>query len=68
MDRYVARRIRQRRRQLGIKQIEIADFIGISAQQMQKYESGKDRITAGYLFAIAMMLGVNVDYFYEGVR
>jgi transcriptional regulator with XRE-family HTH domain len=68
VDRHVAARIRQRRQELGIKQIEIADFIGVSAQQMQKYESGKDRITAGYLFAIAMMLGVRVDYFCEGVR
>jgi transcriptional regulator with XRE-family HTH domain len=67
VDRYVAARIRQRRRQLGIKQIEIAEFIGVSARRMQKYESGKDRITAGYLFAIAMMLSVRVDYFYEGV-
>jgi transcriptional regulator with XRE-family HTH domain len=68
VDLHVAGRIRHRRKLLGMTQAEVADFIGVSVQQMQKYESGRDRITAGYLFAIAMMLGVNVDYFYERVR
>jgi transcriptional regulator with XRE-family HTH domain len=68
VDRHVAGRIRHRRKQLGITQSEIAAFIGVSPQQMQKYESGRDRITAGYLFAVAMILEVSVAYFYEGVR
>jgi transcriptional regulator with XRE-family HTH domain len=67
VDVYVGRQVRRRRIELGLKQAKIADFLGVSAQQVQKYENALDRISAGNLFAIAMILQVPVSYFFAGV-
>jgi transcriptional regulator with XRE-family HTH domain len=62
----MGRRIRQRRREIGISQTELAGKLGLSFQQMQKYEKGINRVGASRLQQIAEMLGVDVPFFYDG--
>src|SRR6266446_3295686 len=62
----MGRRIRLRRAEKGISQIELAGHLGLSFQQMQKYEKGINRIGAARLPQIAEMLGVDVPFFYDG--
>ena len=62
----MGRRIRLRRREKGISQIELAGHLGLSFQQMQKYEKGINRISAARLRQIAEMLGVDISFFYDG--
>ena len=62
----MGRRIRLRRRETGISQIELAGRLGLSFQQMQKYEKGTSRIGAARLQQIAKGLGVDIPFFYDG--
>jgi len=62
----MGRRIRLRRRETGISQTELADHLGLSFQQMQKYEKGISRVGAAQLQQIAKMLGVDIPFFYDG--
>src|SRR5229473_6521781 len=62
----MGRRIRLRRRETGISQTELADHLGLSFQQVQKYEKGISRVGAVQLQQIAKMLGVDVPFFYHG--
>lgn len=66
-DRYVGNRIRERRVMLGLSQQQMAELIGVTYQQAHKYERGINRISAGRLFEIAQVLGVPVDYFFDGL-
>ena len=52
---------------LGISQEQLGDALGLTFQQIQKYEKGQNRIGAGRLFRIAQILSVPVEYFYEGL-
>jgi transcriptional regulator with XRE-family HTH domain len=61
----MGRRIRLRRRETGISQTELAGHLGLSFQQMQKYEKGINRIGAGQLQQIAKTLGVDMPFFYD---
>jgi len=63
-DRFVAGRIRQRRRELSMNQRAFAKALGVSLQQVHKYETGANRVSAGRLYVMADTLGVGVDYFY----
>ena len=63
-DRFVAGRIRQRRRELSMNQRDFAKALGVSLQQVHKYETGTNRVSAGRLYVMADTLGVSVDYFY----
>ncbi len=63
-DRFVAGRIRQRRRELAMNQRDFARALGVSLQQVHKYETGTNRVSAGRLYVMADTLGVSVDYFY----
>jgi transcriptional regulator with XRE-family HTH domain len=65
VDAMVAERIRARRLMLGISQNQLAAAIGVTYQQAHKYECGINRISAGRLYQIAEVLGVNVGYFFE---
>lgn len=67
-DRYVGRRIRERRVMLGLSQQQLSDMIGVTYQQAHKYERGINRISAGRLFEISQVLRVPVGYFYEGLN
>ncbi len=67
VDNYVGRRIRHGRLERGQSQTELADALGITFQQVQKYENGSNRVSVGRLYAMARHLGVTLDYFFEGV-
>ena len=66
LDLYVGKRVRWRRRLLGLSQSELADLVGVRYQQIQKYECAVNRLSAARLWHLARALGVNVQYFYEG--
>ena len=65
IDDRVGARIRERRIMLGFSQQQLAKAIGVSYQQVHKYECGKNRITVGGLYEIARVLNAPVAYFYE---
>ena len=65
-DVHVGRLIRQKRLGAGMTQADLAALLGISFQQVQKYERGIDRVGAGRLLAISRALDVPVASFYEG--
>lgn len=65
VDGHVGERIRIRRTELGLTQEDLARQLHISYQQVQKYETGSNRISAGRLYEIAGELGVSVAYFFE---
>ena len=64
MDIHVGKRIRMRRALLGVSQEKLAESIGITFQQVQKYERGSNRVSASRLFQIGQVLDVPVSYFY----
>jgi len=66
VDHHVGERIRLRRTELGLTQEDLARQLGISYQQVQKYETGANRISAGRLYEIAGQLGIGVAYFFDG--
>ena len=68
VDHHVGRRIRERRKALGMSQETLADALGISYQQAQKYEVGINRVAASRLWNIAKALEVDIGYFFEGVK
>lgn len=67
IDRIVGQRLRWRRRELKLTQEQLGEKLGLTFQQVQKYEKGVNRISAGRLFEIARALGITITYFYEGV-
>jgi transcriptional regulator with XRE-family HTH domain len=66
-DLHVGKRLRRRRRLLGMTQQELASQVGVRFQQIQKYECGANRITASRLFDLARALNVSVQYFFDGM-
>lgn len=68
IDRIVGQRIRWRRRDLKITQERLAEMLGLTFQQVQKYEKGVNRVSAGRLFEISGVMGVPVSYFFEGAE
>ena len=67
IDAQVGNRVRLRRMLIGMSQEKLGEHLGLTFQQVQKYEKGVNRIGAGRLFHVARILGVPIDYFYEGV-
>lgn len=67
IDRHVGTRIRGRRVGLRISQTKLGQSIGVTFQQIQKYESGTNRVGASNLFKIAKALSVEVAFFFEGM-
>ena len=67
VDAHVGERIRERRTALGLTQEHLANALDISYQQVQKYETGANRVSAGRLFEISTKLGVDVSFFFEGL-
>jgi transcriptional regulator with XRE-family HTH domain len=65
IDREIGKRIKARRLLLGHNQQLLAETIGVSYQQVQKYENGTDRVGASRLFAISRALDVPISYFFE---
>ena len=67
VDLHVGLRVRQRRWMLGLTQQQLGESVGIKFQQVQKYETGTNRISASRLWGIAATLGVPVAFFFEGL-
>ncbi len=68
IDIQVGNRVRIRRMLIGMSQERLGDLLGLTFQQVQKYEKGVNRIGAGRLFEVARILNVPVDFFYEGLN
>ncbi len=68
VDVHVGQRIRQRRWLAGMTQQKLAELVGIKFQQIQKYETGANRVSASRLWDIADALGVEVAHFFEGLE
>ncbi len=66
VDDHVGRRVRERRKEIGMSQGKLGSALGISFQQVQKYEVGTNRVAAGRLWNIAVALDVEVAYFFPG--
>ncbi|MGB0750060.1 MAG: helix-turn-helix domain-containing protein [Magnetospiraceae bacterium] len=67
IDKYVGSRVRGRRLGLRMSQTKLGEAIGVTFQQVQKYENGTNRIGASNLFKIAKTLGVEPDYFFQEI-
>jgi DNA-binding transcriptional regulator YiaG len=65
IDVHIGRRIRSRRRLLGMNQSELARRIGVTFQQVHKYETGQSSVTAARLYSISSALGVTFEHFYD---
>lgn len=68
VDVHVGQRIRQRRWLTGMTQQRLAELVGIKFQQIQKYETGANRVSASRLWDIADALGVEIAFFFEGIK
>jgi transcriptional regulator with XRE-family HTH domain len=66
-DEHVGKRIRMRRLALGMSQQDVAHWLRITFQQIQKYEKGANRISAGRLHQFSAVLSVPVSFFFEGL-
>jgi transcriptional regulator with XRE-family HTH domain len=67
VDVHVGKRIRHRRWMNGTTQQQLAEKVGIKFQQIQKYETGMNRVSASRLWDIAAALGVPISFFFEGL-
>ncbi|WP_230531051.1 helix-turn-helix domain-containing protein [Microvirga roseola] len=67
IDRHIGNRIRTRRIAIGMSQEKLGEALGLTFQQVQKYEKGMNRVGAGRLVEVGWALGVPVQYFFEGV-
>ena len=67
VDQHVGERIRLRRTELGLTQEQLAAALEVSYQQVQKYETGANRISAGRIFELARKLRVDIGYFFDGL-
>ena len=65
IDQYLGKRLRQRRLACGLTQVELAKKIGVTVQQVHKYEKGMDRLSASRLIQLAYYLAVPVTFFYH---
>lgn len=68
VDVHVGKRIRHRRWLVGMTQQQLAEKVGIKFQQIQKYETGANRVSASRLWDIADTLDVPVSFFFEGME
>lgn len=66
VDLYIGRRIRLRRAELGISQEKLAAGLGVTFQQVQKYEKAKNRVAGARLAQVGVLLKVEVGYFFDG--
>lgn len=67
VDVHVGKRIRHRRWLVGMTQQQLAESVGIKFQQIQKYETGANRVSASRLWDIAEVLDVQIAFFFEGL-
>jgi transcriptional regulator with XRE-family HTH domain len=67
VDLHVGGRVRMRRKVLGVSQERLAEALGLTFQQVQKYERGANRVSASKLYEIARFLSAPISYFFEGL-
>ena len=67
-DKHIGKRLHAKRSELGVSQTALAGAVGVAFQQVQKYEKGTNRISAGRLWEVAKFLKVPIQYFFEGLR
>lgn len=67
-DLHIGKRLRRRRRLLGMTQQDLAEMVGVRFQQIQKYECGANRITSSRLYDLSKALNVSVQYFFDGIE
>lgn len=67
VDKHVGKRLKIRRNLMGLSQDELAQEIGVTFQQVQKYEHGTNRISSGRLYEFADILNVPINFFFEGI-
>jgi transcriptional regulator with XRE-family HTH domain len=67
-DAHIGTRLRQLRRAHGLSQSKLGEMLGLSFQQVQKYERGINRIGSGRLWQISRLLDVPITYFFEGLE
>jgi transcriptional regulator with XRE-family HTH domain len=67
IDLHIGLRLRQRRMALGITQADLAKAVGLTFQQIQKYESGANQLASSRLYEVALALRVPVSFFFEGL-
>lgn len=68
LDRQLGLRLRRRRQLLALTQQQLAARVGVRFQQVQKYETAANRMSAGMIGRLAQALGVDVGYFYAGLE
>lgn len=68
LDIHIGQQVRRRRITLGLSQKALADGLGITFQQIQKYEKGANTVNARRLHELSKTLGIPVAYFFEGLR
>ena len=67
VEAFVGGRIQQRRKTLGMNQSDLGEALGVTFQQIQKYERGTNRVGAGVLYKMADALKVPISYFFDGL-
>ena len=67
VDRYVGRRVCEKRISLGYNQSDLGRALGLTFQQIQKYETGANRVSAGRLYLLADRLNISPGWFFEGL-
>ena len=68
IDKEIGSRVRMRRVSIGMSQEKLGDMLGLTFQQVQKYEKGTNRISVGRLVDIAKILGVDIHFFFNGIK
>ena len=68
IDRVVGQRIRWRHKELKLTQEKLGELLGLTFQQVQKYEKGVNRVSAGRLFEMSTAMGVPITYFFDGAE
>lgn len=68
IDNYIGSKIRNHRKKLGLSQVDLANLLNVSHQQIQKYEQGLTRISVSMLYEISRIMGVTPGFFYEGFQ
>jgi transcriptional regulator with XRE-family HTH domain len=66
LDIHIGKRLREQRVASGLSQTQLGQYIGVAFQQVQKYETGFNRIGAARLYECAQCMGASVEYFFEG--
>ena len=68
IDMEIGSRVRMRRISIGMSQEKLGDMLGLTFQQVQKYEKGTNRISVSRLVDIAKILGVDIHFFFDGIE